>query len=150
MSKRRRVKKRNTRIGKPMTAKPQPVTLAMIGVAAFLASACVEDKSFVTDLGPDAPACVVADVHSASFACIRFREALCARSLECEMYATLPECQTWFAATYGDCEQALQLPPLTDVQNTSFKACLCALPNSSCRSIEEGGVEVAVPDCGKF
>jgi len=125
-------------------------TLAVIGVATFLASACVEPKDYATDLGPDAPACSVVASTDAKDACARFRDALCAQAKYCDMFATLPACVTWFTSTYGDCAKAGDKPALTTDQNTAFVACLCALPTASCHTLNLSGVEVAVPDCASF
>jgi hypothetical protein len=125
-------------------------TLTVIGAAAMLASACVQESNWSADLGPDAPACTVVASTDAKDACVRFQAALCAQAVGCDLFAALPACVTWFTATYGDCELASAKPALTDDQNTAFVACLCGLPNASCRSLGEGGVEVSVPTCAKF
>jgi hypothetical protein len=125
-------------------------TLAVIGVATFLASACVEQKDYATDLGPDAPACTAVASTDAKDACVRFQDALCARAKYCDMFVSVPACVTWFTSTYGDCAKAGDKPALTADQNTAFVACLCGLPTVSCRTLDQSGVEVALPDCATF
>jgi hypothetical protein len=125
-------------------------TLAAIGVAAIFATACDKDPNPITDLGPDAPACTVTASTGAKDACDRFQAALCDRATECDMFASVADCGTWFASTYGDCTKAGEKPALTEAENGFFVKCLCGLPIASCRQFEQMGLEVTLPDCGKF
>lgn len=125
-------------------------TLATIVVAALMAFACDHDPNPVKDQGPDAPACTVTSSTGAKDACTRFKEALCLRSRECEMFPTIAACEARFTETYGDCAKADTKPALTATEDAAFVECLCTLPIASCRSLEEQGVEISVPDCGKF
>lgn len=111
--------------------------------------ACDDASPGVTDLGPDAPACVEQEVVARKAACERLQTVLCERLVVgCEAFPDQAGCIRWFVSQYGDCAQAQG--DLETAAARNMRQCLCDLPQASCQALQEMGAEGAVEACAAW
>jgi len=89
-----------------------------------------------------------ASASSVHDGCLRFRQALCNRLMECAMFASPVECGTWFDSEngFGGCNPDDVRPIGSPAR---FQECICGLSEASCEGLRIG-ILTAIPPCGEW